>query len=102
MSSGVHQAMRSYASIEKSRPIRKRGTSTRDTMDGGCTGPNSELQCEGFDPNYYEKRADATQPGDTNADTGTTGGNENQHYIDGGGVTVYVGSDGTKYRFWVI
>ena len=71
-------------------------------MDAGCTGPNSEFQCEGFDTNYYEKRADATQLGDTYADTGTTGGNENQHYIDGGGVTVYVGSDGTKYRFCVI
>ena len=71
-------------------------------MDGGCAGRNSEHQREGLDTNYYEKRADATQLGDTNADTGTTGGNESQHHIDGGGVTVYVGSNGTEHQSGVI
>ena len=71
-------------------------------MDAGCTGPDSKLQREGIDTDDYEGRANATHLSDLFADTGATGGNESKHYSDRDGVTVYVGPDGTKYRFCVI
>ena len=71
-------------------------------MDASGTGPNSMFQCEGLNTDYNEKCADATQFGDTDASTGTKGGNENKRDVDGYGIAVYVGSDGTEYRFCVV